>query len=315
MKYDVFTVADLCVDIIVGNHAVPEFGQKEKLVDYCRITLGGSCSIFACQAAKLGLKVAVAGVVGDDNLGDFIIKELRKVGVDTSYVKVRKDVETGAGLAICNGKDRSILTFMGSIDAVNSHNIDFSELPEARHLHVSNYFLMRSLKPHIMSLIDQYKHAGATVSVDTNWDPEEKWELDLQELLGKTDIFFPNSNELLHLAKVADGQEAMEKITELVPTLVIKKGSSGAMIRCGGQTLEMDAVEPYAGYVYVDSVGAGDSFDAGFVYGRLKGFSDEKALLIANICGACNTAQVGGVQGQPTAKELERYLTAQPGKE
>ena len=88
-SWDILTIGDLCADVVLsGRDVVPEFGQKEKLVDDYILEMGGSGSIFVCQAAKLGLRSAIIGRVGNDAFGDMILKALKEAGASVKFVKV-----------------------------------------------------------------------------------------------------------------------------------------------------------------------------------------------------------------------------------
>ena len=130
----------------------PEFGQVEKLVDSATLTIGSSSAIFACGAARLGLKVAFIGVCGEDVFGRFMLEEMQKREVDVSNVIVRKDGQTGLSVILSSGVDRAILTHLGLIAALQASDIPDALLRQARHLHVASYFLQTNLQPDLPDL-------------------------------------------------------------------------------------------------------------------------------------------------------------------
>jgi sugar/nucleoside kinase (ribokinase family) len=300
--FDLITFGDLGVDLIVtGANVVPEFGQVEKLVGDYTVEMGGSCSIFACQAAKLGLRTAILGVVGKDGFGELVLARLNECGVDTRYVRVDPSLKTGMGVALCQGNDRAILTFMGTFNALRPADVTDSILAQARHLHHGSYYLHTGLRPHIPAIFRRAHGLGLTVSLDTNWDPEEEWRAGLDEALPFVDVFLPNEAEMAKVTGKSSVAEAVQALAaQGVKLVVLKKGERGAAVYAGGEWTEQ-AVEPVSGG---DSIGAGDSLDAGFLAGWLRGLGLKKSLQIGCFCGRSVAAQVGGLAGQPRWEEL-----------
>jgi sugar/nucleoside kinase (ribokinase family) len=298
-KYDVVTFGDLCVDFLMtGKDVVPEFGQVEKIVDDYFLEMGGSCSIFACQAAKLGLRVAILGKVGKDQFGELIVNRMKESGVDTQYVEVDPKLKTGCGIALCKPDgDRAIMTYLGTINVLTEGDVRDDWLRMARHLHHGSYYLHTGLKPGIPSIFQRAKAYGLTISLDTNWDPGGSWGDGLAEVIRMADIFFPNEQEALRIANVDDMSEAINCFHQLGTGLIaVKQGAKGAVVSDGKMTYPC-TVEPVFGG---DSVGAGDSFDAGFLAGWLRGMPLETSLKIACACGRSVASQVGGIKGQLT---------------
>lgn len=303
-KYDIVTAMDLCVDFLVqcGN-AVPEFGQKEKLIQDYSIELGGSASIFACQTAKLGLITAGIGAVGDDYFGSLILDKLYKSGVVTENIRVDNKLKTGMGAALCmDGGDRAILTYMGTIDAVEVTDLSQDIIDNTRHLHISSFYLMKRLQPYYAEIAKKAKKAGATISLDTNWDPDEIWDGGIWDVLPYVDVFLPNENEAIAITKKSSFSDALKVLSDKVPLIALKKGKYGASAFAAGKSYSADPID----VKIIDTVGAGDSFDAGFIYGLLSGLDIEKSLRVGCICGSYNTTMPGGIAGQP---ELDKMLS------
>jgi sugar/nucleoside kinase (ribokinase family) len=209
-RYDVITFGDMCVDLIVsGGDVVPRFGQVEQLVGDYTVEMGGSCCLFACQAARLGLRVGILGRAGDDAFGHLILERLQRCGVDIRYVAIDPSLKTGLGIALCRESDRAILTYMGSISALHIDDVTDEFLATARHLHYGSYFLHTGLQPHAPAILRRARARGLTVSLDTNWDPAERWNTTLQEALSLADLFLPNEQEALHVSRSATLQEAV----------------------------------------------------------------------------------------------------------
>ncbi|MCS7220839.1 MAG: sugar kinase [Anaerolineae bacterium] len=297
--FDVITIADACVDLIVDlGETVPQFGQVEQWVRDYFLEMGGSTCIFACQAAKLGLRVGILGRVGDDAYGRLIVQRLQESGVDTRHMRVDPGLKTGLGLALCRSNgDRAILTYGGSLHAVYPEDITDEFLRSGRHLHYGSYYLQTHLLSEAPAILRRAKELGLTVSLDTNWDPNERWDGGLEAALQHVDLFFPNEQEALVITKASSVHEALNVLLERVATVAIKRGAQGALVGRRGEHLVMP-VEPAP--QIVDTIGAGDSFDAGFLAGWLRGLPLRECARLANACGRATIQARGGLLGQPT---------------
>lgn len=303
--YDVLVVGELNVDIIVSGDVVPQFGQVEKLVDDVTVCAGASGAIFAACASRMGLRVLYCSVVGPDPFGHFMIEALRDVGVDTSHVRIDETIKTGVGIQLSTGHDRAMLTYLGSIAAVSAMDVPAHFYRLARHLHVVSPFLLTGLRSAMPEIMRAAREKGMTVSLDTNWDPSESWEIG--DLLEHVDLFLPNENELKAIAQCPDLIKASQIIKQRIPTLAIKRGSLGAMAVCANERASLPALKVDV----VDTTGAGDSFDGGFLAGWLRGEPLEMCLALGVVCGSLTTTAVGGFNGQPTwdvAARLARQL-------
>lgn len=300
---DVVVVGELNADLILTGEVTPQFGQAEKLVDDATLTLGSSSAIFACGVARLGLRVAFIGKIGDDEFGRFVKSYLENRGVDTSGVVVDEQIKTGLSVILSRGNDRAILTYSGSIAALRYEEISQALLVQARHLHLGSYFMLDTMQPDIPRLFDQAHAYGLSVSLDTNYDPTEMWNSGLAEALARTDIFMPNAAELLAITRSADIDTALEVISKQIPLVVVKLGPAGAVARRGTETVRAKSLS----VAVVDTTGAGDSFDAGFVYGYLANWELPQALRLGCICGALSTRAAGGTAAQPTLAEATTY--------
>jgi sugar/nucleoside kinase (ribokinase family) len=302
-EYDVLVAGEINPDLILSGDVEPAFGQVEKVVDSAVLTVGSSSVIFACGAARLGLRVAFIGKCGDDLFGRFMLEEMRKRAVDTSPVIVDPLLSTGLTVILNKGDDRAMLTFPGAIGALRADEIPNDLLRRARHLHVASYFLQDALRPGLPDLFRRARALGLTTSLDTNYDPTERWE-GLDQLLPLTDVFLPNATEACALTGVPDVEEAAARLARIVRVVAVKLGAEGAL----GVQGEQRARVPSLSVAVVDTVGAGDNFDAGFLYGYLHGWPLERALRLGTVCGALSTRAAGGVAGQPTLDEVLTYL-------
>ncbi len=302
--YDVLVAGEINPDLILAGNVTPEFGQVEKLVDSATLTIGSSSAIFACGAARLGLKVAFIGVCGDDVFGRFMLDEMSKRGVDVCHVIVRADGQTGLSVILNDQVDRAILTHPGLIAELQASDIADSLLRQSRHLHVASYFLQTKLQPDLPNLFQRAHSLGLTTSLDTNYDPSEQW-LGFDELLSVTNVFLPNEKEAVSLSGESNVDLAADRLGSRVEALGIKLGAEGALGVQNGARVRVASIPVKV----IDTVGAGDSFDAGFLFGYLNSWSLEKSLRLACVCGALSTQQAGGTNGQPTLDEVMNELS------
>ena len=302
---DLVVVGDANPDVLViGDDVTPEFGQKEKLVRSGILTLGGSAAITAVAAARLGLSVALVAAVGPDAAGEFMRGELARAGVDTSWLAVRAAAPTGLTVVLTGGTDRAILTAAGAIGSLTASDVPGELLAGARHVHVSSYFLMAgSLGPGLAGLLAGARAAGATTSVDTNWDPSGRWGEDtwLRAALAQADLLLPNEAEALALSGEPDLAGAVRALAGRAgrgagragrgaARVVVKRGARGALCadRDGWRQVSLPPVTP------VDDTGAGDCFNAGLITGLLNGLDLPGAAALGCAAGALSTQAAGG---------------------
>lgn len=305
-KYDIVTAFDACVDLLVNGEATPQFGQAEQLMDGYLLEMGGSACIFACQCAKLGLSVAGVGTVGKDAFGTFVLEKLNSCGVDVSAISRDGGIQTGLGLALCreNG-NRAILTVPGSIDSADPERL-LTLLPEARHLHIASYYLLAKMRPHWPVILREAKRLGLTTSLDTNWDPATRWD-GMEDLFPYLDVFFPNEYELLAFTGEYEPEPAARRLARMIPLVAVKLGAKGAMVVLPD---EQSAYCPALEVEVVDTVGAGDTFDAGFLYGYLNGKKPEDCQRLGVFCAGQSVRAMGGLAGQPSLAETLPWFNA-----
>jgi sugar/nucleoside kinase (ribokinase family) len=295
---DLVVIGDCNPDVLVlGPDVNPGFGQQEKLVDSMSLVVGGSASITAVAAARLGLSVALVAAVGDDPAGQFMLDQLARAGVRTGAVAVRGDLPTGMTVALSSGGDRAILTALGAVGSLTAADVPAALLTRARHVHISSYFLVEdSLGPGLAAVMAAAQAAGAAVSLDTNWDPSGRWGDDrLTAALARADLLLPNEAEAVRLSGEPDLAAAVPVLTAAGSRLVVKLGARGALC-AGGTRRHRVSVPPVTP---VDATGAGDCFNAGLITGLLQGLDLPQAAALGCAAGALSTRAPGGTGSCP----------------
>lgn len=302
--FDLLIIGEINPDIILrGTDVVPVFGQVEKMVDAADLTIGSSSVITACGAARLGLKVAFIGVVGDDVYGRFMLTAMQKRGIDTSHCLINPTLQTGFTVILAKPDgDRAMLTYAGTIAALQPQQINRDLLAQTRHLHVGSYFLLDGLRDGLPDLFAAAHAHNVTTSLDTNWDPQEKWQT--ENILPHCDVLLPNAAEAQCLARRDTLEASLTALAEIVPTLAVKLGAEGGLVRQGDGMVKK---RPFPVKI-IDTVGAGDSFNAGFLYGFIKQWPLTKSLQLALACGSLSTLAAGGTTAQPTLDEAIKMI-------
>jgi len=306
-SFDVTIAGELNLDLIL--YGLPEQlePERELLADRMMLTLGSSSAIVAHNLAALGSRVGFQSRIGDDPLGRIALERLRQGGVDVSQVRsVSGATTTGLTVILHHAAWRNILTYAGTIFELNWDDLDLDYLADSRHFHLSSYYLQRALRPRVKELLQHLKSKGLTISLDTNDDPDDRWGGGLEEVLRYVDVFLPNEREACKVAATNDAELAMERLAKIVPLVVVKLGRRGAMAQRGKERLLAASVE----VTPVDSVGAGDSFDAGFLHQYLRGADLPTCLANGNLAGALSTTRPGGTEAFRDAGHREEFLRA-----
>jgi sugar/nucleoside kinase (ribokinase family) len=302
---EVCVVGELNLDLILYGLPKDLVLDREHLASGLALTLGSSSAIFAHNLSVLGTQVGFVSKIGGDALGKIAAERLSAVGVDISRMKqgIGK-TSTGLTVVLPYPQHRYILTYPGTMFEMQSSDIDMEYVCRARHLHLSSFFLHRALRPRILDLFRQAKSAGLTTSLDTNDDPEDKWGQDLSGVLKYVDLFFPNDREAKKIAHTADLAEALNVLAGLCKVVVVKRGSAAAICRSGDEqwSLAPPTVK------MVDDIGAGDTFDAGFVHLYLLGAKLEDCLAFAHIAAAYSVTKEGGTEAFRDRNALGTFI-------
>ena len=304
-RFDVTIAGELNLDLIL--YGLPEQlpPERELLADRMALTLGSSSAIVAHNLAALGSRVGLQSRIGDDELGQIALDRLRHAGVDVSQVRVVPGTaKTGLTVILPRTGWRNILTYSGTISEFCWDDLDLDYLADSRHFHLSSYYLQSGLRPRVGELLQRLKQSGLTISLDTNDDPADTWQGGLLDVLRHVDILLPNEREATKIAGTEDLETAIEKLAKLVPVLVVKLGRQGALAQRGNErfispALQVDAIDP---------VGAGDSFDAGFLHQYVRGADVPTCLAAGNLAGALSTTRPGGTEAFRDADHRKTFF-------
>lgn len=292
-NFDISIAGEINMDLVL--YGLPEDLplEREVLATDFQATLGGSSAILAHNLAVLGKRVGFITRVGADELGRMALDRLAESGVDLSHV-VHADGPTSTGVTILlhHGGRRRILTYPGAMAVLSRADLNFDYLASARHFHLSSLFLQRALAPDLPALFRDLKHAGLTISLDTNDDPEGRWDGVLDQLLEYVDVLLPNEEEACRMARRDTVEEALLALSQRVPCIAAKCGPRGALVQVGGKLSQVPAisVDP------IDTIGAGDSFNAGFLSAYVHGADPTECASIGNVTGALSTLRPGGTE-------------------
>jgi sugar/nucleoside kinase (ribokinase family) len=304
-RTEVAIVGELNLDLILEGlpRELPE--ERELLASDFTMTLGSSSAILAHNLALLGTSVSFTSLVGPDPLGALCCQWLREAGVLTDQIRcARSGTKTGVTLILPLTDTRRILTYPGAMFEMGIESLDISYLASAQHFHLSSFFLHRRLAPHIPGLFGAMKRSGLTTSLDTNDDPQGEWAGGLKDVFPELDILLCNERELMKIAGEGNVDTAAEQIAAAVPILIVKRGSRGASAFANGRRIDVRAIPVRV----QDTVGAGDTFNAGFLHRWLRGASLDECLAFGNLAAALSTTRPGGVDAFKDTAYRDRFL-------
>ena len=304
-RFDISVVGELNLDLVLYGLPGRLDLDREHLASNLSITLGSSSAILAHNFALLGNRVAFHSAIGEDPFGEMCLARLAESGMDLSAVRRFPGKQTGLTVILPQPEKRFILTYPGVMAEMRFEDLDIALILEARHLHLSSYFLQQALRPRVPDLFHIAKDAGLSTSLDTNDDPDDRWERDVLDVLPWVDVLLPNEREACRLAGVDDSLLALEFLAKKVPVVIMKRGEKGAIARRGCELVEASSPKIAA----VDTIGAGDSFDAGFLHQFIRGAKIEECLKYGNLTGALSTTRSGGTEAFRDAVHRETFLS------
>jgi sugar/nucleoside kinase (ribokinase family) len=304
---DVLVAGDLFLDMVMSGFRSwpPNPGEEVFAERFCR-EIGGGAAITACGMARLGADVGVAGVVGKPD-GPWLIESLQAGGINTSLIKQSSQEPTAVTVSVSSATDRTFLTYMGANRELPAWLRELSsrgEFTKARHVHLA----CAPDSAEAGNVFRQVKAQGRTLSVDTGWHPDCLTNARCKEALRDVDIFLPNEREAALVTGESEPQRILEAFQKLgFATVALKLGTRGAALLTEEKIIFCAPLPVES----VDTTGAGDCFDAGFLFAWLRGDEPQRCLKTGIICGALSTTRLGGIAGFPTTAELNTKLKAQ----
>lgn len=304
-KRGLFVVGELNVDLILNRiGGFPQIGTEIVANDMI-LTLGSSSAILAANAAAIGIPTAFCGAIGDDVYGKLVIEELEQQGVNTEFVHISSLHQTGITVVMNYDQESANVTYCGAMEKLTIQDIPWSSLSQFQHLHISNIFLQKGIQPDIIEIFRRAKAAGLSTSLDLQWDVSNRWEFDFRECLPHVDVFLPNKAEMLALTQAESLEASISLLQPYANILAIKLGKQGSL---GIQGKEQIRAAAFQAPSYVDAVGAGDSFNAGFLKKYLEKASLEACLKFGNLMGALNTTAAGGTSAFRNGSGINRQI-------
>lgn len=289
--FDVLVVGELNIDLILNSiDSFPEMG-KEKIAKNMTLTLGSSSAIFASNLSALGANVAFIGKIGNDAFGELIKESLQEKKVNTDFLITGEKLSTGATIVLNYSEDRAMITYPGAMEDLTIDDIKQEVIKSARHLHFSSYFLQPGIQSGVITLFKMAKENGLTTSLDIQWDPKEEWNFNYSEVLPFVDVFLPNEQEALLLTSESILENAISRLTSFANYVVIKLGSKGSIVASKSKSVFKPS---FFNDNVVDAIGAGDSFNAGFIFKFINGYEIDECQKFGNLTGAINTTAAGG---------------------
>ncbi|WP_028608899.1 carbohydrate kinase family protein [Paenibacillus harenae] len=307
-KFDAVVIGDVNIDLIVAGYGEPPLPGQEVFVENMLTQVGGGAALFSLALAKLGMKLAFHGILGKDYYGQYLLDQFEQSGIDTRSMIFSDKNRTGITIALHPEKDRSFITYAGSNAELSLRRINMKSVTEGRHVHLTGY---KGSANHaeFAETVKELKEYGLSISFDTGWDNTGEWYSGILELAGQIDVFFMNETEALHYTGCENVEEAIRLLSKYAGHVVVKLGSKGATAVVNGKT----TYHPGFRVKSVNTTGAGDSFNAGYIYGYLTGEEPKKCLEYGNACGALSVGAYGGSTGAADRETIERMIAEHAG--
>lgn len=299
-------VGNLNVDqIITPIDRFPAWNE-ELIVDEARIELAGTAGYLMLAGKGLGINPYVVSTIGDDLFGEFLQSEVNALGVIDSGIETIPGAATSLGMVFVGLQgQRSILTVLGAhalmeVAVAERHDAEVVRCPEV--FLCGTYLLPRFSPVAVLPYARKVRARGQTVVFDPSWDPGG-WSAttlrDTLALLHEVDVYLPNEDEICHLTGASAWQDAIDRVEGTAREIIVKRGAAGAVYISESERIEVAALPVRA----VNTIGAGDVFDMGFLYARRQRWEPQRALEFACACAAYVVAQIG-TRHYPAADEV-----------
>jgi sugar/nucleoside kinase (ribokinase family) len=306
---DVVIVGELFIDEIMSDfQTLPKLGEEAFARSFLR-EAGGGAAITACGLAKLGARVAMVGAVGRQD-GEWVAGRLASQGVQVEAIERDPDEPTGVTVSVSTREDRAFFSYYGAnrrLRAILRKGDTEKLMASARHVH----FACAPDRELDSGLLKSLRRRGCRISIDVQSHMSWLTKPENLTLLRQCHLFFPNERE----AEWISGETGAHRIFRVLRD----NGLRGVGLKLGGKGAALlwqrkeFLCDPYP-VTTVDTTGAGDCFNAGFIYSWLRGDRPERCLEVANLCGALSTRALGGISAFPSATELEELETQRLGE-
>ncbi|MCK5568032.1 MAG: carbohydrate kinase family protein [Actinomycetia bacterium] len=306
MKRNCLVIGDLNVDLIVADINGPLEKGSEVTARNHFLDIGGSGGVFAAVLSELGIKTFIISKIGNDFFGDYLMQKLKSHGAGIDKILIEEGMDTGVTISLSYAEDNIQISSVEMVKKFNIGDIVFEGLKNIKHVHFSSYYMMDGLQDDYIKIITTIKkrYGDITFSMDTNDDPSGKWGGQIYNILPHIDIFLINKKEALRITKKDNIDDALEKLSKTVKTVIIKLGKKGYIAKDNGNIHKGDPLN----VDFKDSTGAGDNFDAGFIYGFLNNMGPEKSLRTGNICGAKSVEYLGGAGTKEKFNKINKLI-------
>jgi sugar/nucleoside kinase (ribokinase family) len=296
-RYQVIHYGSYFCDLIfTGLTKMPELGQ-EYYSTGLEIRPGANFNP-ALAFQRLGVRDGWVCDFGTDFFSSYVLERCRQEGIDPGLFEHLPFPLQRVTVAMSFPHDRAFVSYMDGDHLPPLRPILERERPDW--LYLPNLFPLESHK----DIFAAARESGVKVYMDCQFTEDSLDNPGVRSAIQAVDIFAPNQLEALQLTGAASAEEALQTLSCLAPLVVVKCGPRGALAQSGERVVHAPglAVAPV-----VDTTGAGDCFNAGFLYGLLRGDSLERCLRLGNICGGLSVTAAGGA-AIPTAREVEKYL-------
>ncbi len=308
-RYDVTCVGILVADVFSAPiDEIPHAGMLT-LVDRIYPATGGCASNTGVSLVKLGARVGLIGKVGDDIFGEFIIRDMKEKGLDTSGITVTSQFPTSKTIIIpVKGEDRRFIHVIGANADLGYDDLDLDMIRSSRALYIGGFLLQSKMDQEAVGRLFRFaKEKGIVTALDvivpSNF--KDSIEYSVAKVLPYTDLFLPNLDEASLLTGTADPLEQARIFNRLgCNVVVITMGEEGSLVMRGEQALRATSFR----IDVVDPSGAGDAFDAGFIWGMLQGWDLERIINFASALGASACLELGATPGVFTKDEIGKFL-------
>lgn len=281
----VLSLGRIYCDLVFGGlDGMPQLGREQFAQDFT-LTPGGGALISAAHLAAIGRPAALLARFGTDDMSTLLGKQFDALNINLQFLDRHESAGPQLTVVMVNGEDRAFL----SRRAGHARPATFEAAlawPEAAHLHIAEYATLHEMR----DAISAAKAQGLTVSLDPSWDDELIADPQFFEHAAGADLFLPNLEEARALTGCEDSHAALEQLRQHFPVVALKRGGDGALLAMDGAVLELatPVVE------VVDTTGAGDAFNAGFIDAWLDGRSPADCLAAAIARGSRSVQAAGG---------------------